>query len=130
MLRPTSLSCCRYLASDSADESDDGEEEWAFEGPRPPKRGERASRLAALLDGSRAGEAAEDGDHGEMGMEMTFDSEPAKGGRANSRAKLDADPVEEDVLPTVFEVEEAKRKARRREKRALFAITVGSFADV
>jgi hypothetical protein len=139
------LEYAQYLASESEDEDEDddeGEEEYVFDGPRPPKRGERTGSLAALVEsvrmGSRAGGGGRarggmdgvgaDGE-GDIAMEMTFDAAELADGSASTAgsrrvaagkgtgAKRGGE-AEEDVLPpTVFEVEEAKRKEKRRAKK-------------
>ena len=139
------LEYAQYLASQSEEEEEDddeGEEEYVFDGPRPPKRGERTGSLAALVEsvrmGSRAGgggrarggtDAVGADGEGDIAMEMTFDAAELADGIAStagsrwvatgkSTGAKRGGEAEEDVLPpTVFEVEEAKRKEKRRAKK-------------
>ena len=114
-----------YLASDdSADESDEGVEEYAFAGAKPPARAERQAGLGELLREMGRGEG--DGDEGrEVSFSVPVENgvggataAAARKGRVGS-AKLSREEEEEKALPpTVFEVEEEKRKQKRREKKA------------
>ena len=48
-----------YLASDHSDDSDEGVEEYAFAGPKPPKRKRGGEGLGDLLDVVRSGGGGE-----------------------------------------------------------------------
>ena len=90
-----------YLASDSDEGEDSGEEEYVFEGARPPKKPTAATGgLKDLLQSIRTGAAASDG----VDREMTFEMEPSDGPGGRRGGAED----EDELPPTVFEVEEVR----------------------
>ena len=98
-----------YLASgsDGSDDDDEGEEDYVFQGPRPPKRSETGGGLRELLKVVRSGGggAAE-----EVDKEMTFELSGDEGGDERGKGG-------EAAPRSVFEVEEEKRRQKRKAKR-------------
>jgi hypothetical protein len=112
------LDYAAYLASDHTDDSDSGVEEYEFKGPKPPKahQHERGEGLGELLKMVRTGGH---GDADDVGKEVSFvvSGDQEGGGKSGGVGRTGGGGDEDGLPPTVFEMEEAKRKQKRKEKR-------------